>query len=635
MNKAFARILCAAVLCLALLLSLAACGTTAPASPQSDPDPVPASENVEPETSSETTAAEPASAGPEVYTIRFDLNTTDDPSDDELYRYEESGYDENWQPITTEKEAVFEVPAGDDAYLDVSLPDPKREGYYFAGWQTRPDVKSEDLVNGVSPYLWIMGQKLSFVGQGQVEISSVEEIEARQLSGEVMPLSRLESLDADGNGTLYARWVELKPISNEEELRAMTDDLYGAYELTADIELTEPWTPIGCYFQNYEYFEPNWWSFAFRGTLLGNGHTISGLQVLGAAIDSDRYRTENTASVWHNDGMTCDGTAAMFGAITRASIQDVTILSPVIDVSSEYAFDGEYCYAAVLTAFDMESTISNVNITGAVIRVETTEASAVYRDSLYASAAGMTAGGWNTNANGCSFSGNIELTTDSMKSHGGTIYLGGLIGECYADLNGCAVEDATLTLNSTDHSEAAEDTAFVVNMGGLCGSNTSSSGNTVDTKLAVNVSKPSGASSVNVGGYTGSQLYMAAADNTVKAEISSNCDLDQEAGTLNIGSVAGRIDVYFMLQIMQYTPVANSGATGNKAEVTCNGEPVEAIIAAVPELNGEPVGWINYGEYEIAEGYTVPSNLEAIIDAYGSYAPLNRMMPGIVWITVE
>ena len=150
MNKAFARILCAAVLCLALLLSLAACGTTAPASPQSDPDPVPASENVEPETSSETTAAEPASAGPEVYTIRFDLNTTDDPSDDEVYRYEESGYDENWQPITTEKEAVFEVPAGDDAYLDVSLPDPKREGYYFAGWQTRPDVKSEDLVNGAS-----------------------------------------------------------------------------------------------------------------------------------------------------------------------------------------------------------------------------------------------------------------------------------------------------------------------------------------------------------------------------------------------------------------------------------------------------------------------------------------------------
>ena len=627
-NKSI-RILCAAVLCLAVLFSLTAFGTTAS-----------------------------ASAGPETYTIRFDLNTTNDPADDELYRYEESGYDENWQPITTEKEAVFTVPAGDDAYLDVSLPDPVRDGYYFAGWQTRPNVTEADLVNGVSPYLWLMGQKLSFVGQGQVEISAAEEIEERQLNSEVMPLSKLESLDADGNGTLYARWVELTPISTEEELRAIANDLYGAYELTADIELTEPWTPVGCYFQNYEYFDPSWWNFAFRGTLLGNGHSISGLQVLGAAIDSGRYRTENTASVWHNDGMTCDGTAAMFGtentasvwhndgmtcdgtaamfgAITKATIQDLTILSPVIDVSGEYTFDGEYCYAAVLAAFDMDSVVSNVAIEDAQIRVETTEKSAVYRDSLYATVAGMNAGGWNTHADGCSFSGSIELTTDSVKSHGGTVYLGGLIGECYAYLNGCSVHDTSLTLNSTDSSEAAEDTAFTVNMGGFCGSNTSSSGNTADVKLAVNVSKPVGASSVNVGGYTGSQLYLAATDNTVKAEITSDCDLDQEAGALNVGSVAGRIDVYFMLQIMQYTPVANSGATGNKAEVTCNGEPVEAIIAALPELNGEPVGWINYGEYEIAEGYTVPSNIEAIIDVYGSYAPLSRMMPGIVWITVE
>ena len=180
-NKSI-RILCAAVLCLAVLFSLTAFGTTAS-----------------------------ASAGPETYTIRFDLNTTNDPADDELYRYEESGYDENWQPVTTEKEAVFEVPAGDDAYLDVSLPDPVRDGYYFAGWQTRPNVTEADLVNGVSPYLWLMGQKLSFVGQGQVEISAAEEIEERQLNSEVMPLSKLESLDADGNGTLYARWVELTP----------------------------------------------------------------------------------------------------------------------------------------------------------------------------------------------------------------------------------------------------------------------------------------------------------------------------------------------------------------------------------------------------------------------------------------
>ena len=76
-NKSI-RILCAAVLCLAVLFSLTAFGTTAS-----------------------------ASAGPETYTIRFDLNTTNDPADDELYRYEESGYDENWQPVTRKRSLRF------------------------------------------------------------------------------------------------------------------------------------------------------------------------------------------------------------------------------------------------------------------------------------------------------------------------------------------------------------------------------------------------------------------------------------------------------------------------------------------------------------------------------------------------
>lgn len=64
----------------------------------------------------------------------------------------------------------------------------------------------------------------------------------------------------------------------------------------------------------YEYYETSWWNFAFCGTLLGNGHTISGLQINGAVIDSDSYRTDAPAMVWHNDGMTCDGISAMFGA---------------------------------------------------------------------------------------------------------------------------------------------------------------------------------------------------------------------------------------------------------------------------------------------------------------------------------
>ena len=634
MKKNFAQRMSALALIAALALTLAACGgsatepTSVPA-PAADPTEAPTNETP----ADETPIEEPTSLSE--YTIRFDLNTTADPSDDELYVYEEAGFDENWQPITQQKEAVFTVPASDDAYLDVVIPNPVREGYYFAGWQTRPVVNEEDLMNGVSPYLWMLGQKASILGQVQIENSPAEEVAARQLNTETMLLKDLESLDENGTGTLYARWVELKQISTEEELRAMANDLYGAYELVADIELTGPWTPVGCYFQNYEYFENRWWTFAFRGTLLGNGHTISGMEIHGAAINSDAYRTEATAAVWHNDGMTCDGTAAMFGATAGASIQDLTIADPIINVSGEYAFDGEYCYAAVISAFDMESSLTGVNVENASISVETTEANAQYRDSLYASVGGLVAGGWNDTVMNCSVSGSIELNTENAKSHGGYVFLGGLVGECYANIYSSSASNLSITLNSNDLSEAAEDTSLQISVGGLSGSNTSSSGNTADTAITVHVSKPVGVSSVNVGGYTGSQFYLTADNNTVNSKITTDCDLDEAAGELNVGSVAGRIDVFYMLQIMQYTPVASTGATGNTTNVTWNGQTVEAIIAGMPQLDGVPVGWINNGDYEIVEGYTAPSNMEAIINAYGSYVPQSSMMPGIVWITVE
>lgn len=622
MKKHFAHRVGAFVLSAALAISMAACGPAAE-TPSGDPT----------ENPSSVPSNEPATFTD--YTIRFDLNTTPDTSDDELYIYEEAGYDENWQPITEEKEAVFTVPASDDAYLDVSLPNPVREGYYFAGWQTRPNVTEDDLIYGVSPYIWMLGQKASAVGQVQIENSPAEEVATRSLHNEAMYLKDLESLDENGNGTLYARWVEIKQISNEEELRAMSNDLYGAYELVADIQLTKPWSPIGCYFQNYEYFELRWWNFAFRGTLLGNGHTISGLQINGANIDSDAYRTPEVAAVWHDDGITCDGTAAMFGATAGATIENLTIANPVINVSGDHAFDGEYCYAAVVSAFDMETHLTNVNVENVSINVETTEKSAQYRDSLYATVAGMVAGGWNTVLTNCSVSGSIELNTKNVKSHGGYIFLGGMVGESYSYAYYCNASDLSLKLNSVDLSEAAEDASLQINVGGLNGSNTSTANNTADTKIEVNVSKPVGASSVNVGGYTGSQFYMTAENNTVTSQIITNCDLDETAGELNIGSVAGRIDVYYMLQILQYSPIGQTGATGNTANVTCNGQVVDAIIAGVPQVDGVPVGWINNGDYEIVDGYTAPSNIEAIIETYGSYVPQSSMMQGIVWITIE
>ena len=95
-------------------------------------------------------------------TVAFDLNTTPDLTDDETYVYAATGYDANWQPVTEEKPAVF---TAENGVLAVDLPVPTREGWYFAGWQTKPDVTESDLINGVSPYLWIPGHKTNFLGQ--------------------------------------------------------------------------------------------------------------------------------------------------------------------------------------------------------------------------------------------------------------------------------------------------------------------------------------------------------------------------------------------------------------------------------------------------------------------------------------
>lgn len=134
----------------------------------------------------ESTAPTPAE---EVYTIRFDLNTTpDDTTDDETFSYEVSGYDENWQPTVTMEPSVLTVAKTENAYIASAIPAPVREGYAFAGWQTRPNVTEADLVNGVSPYLWLFGTQSNY-GDESV----------------VMRIADMETLDKNDVGTLYNR----------------------------------------------------------------------------------------------------------------------------------------------------------------------------------------------------------------------------------------------------------------------------------------------------------------------------------------------------------------------------------------------------------------------------------------------
>ncbi|MBR3099344.1 MAG: hypothetical protein IKH18_07210 [Clostridia bacterium] len=557
-----------------------------------------------------------AEEGTASITVTFDLNTTPDLTDDETYVYTTTGYDANWQPVTEEKPAVF--PA-EDGVLSVDLPVPAREGWYFAGWQTKADVTEADLINGVSPFLWLPGHKASPFGQ------------AMQAPDEVMDLTPYA--DENGQVRLYARWVQPKAIDSPEALQAMANDLYGAYKLTADIDMSGfAFIPVGCYFKNYELFETAWWTYAFRGTLLGSGHTISGLTLNSAARDIAGYQD---TPVWHDDGVTCDGTVGLFGAIAGASISDLILQDAVIDLAGEHAYDGGFCYVGTIAAFDMASTLRNIQVINVTIRVETTEATAEHRDSAYVSVAGLEGGGWNSTVGSCAVSGQIDLTVTTAKSHGGSVYLGGMIAENYANITGCRVEGMKLALNHQDISEKAEDEMLTVNVGGLGGSNTSSTGCTVDAEISVNVAKPVGQASVAVGGFTGSQYYMTATENKVNAAISMANALDPEQGSESVGSVAGRFDAFWALQILQYTPIAACGTSGNTTAVTLNGETVEKVIGTVPELDGQPLGWINNGEYQIAEGYVAPSNVEAVIEKYGSPVPQEALMQGIIWIQAD
>ena len=201
-------------------------------------------------------------------------------------------------------------------------------------------------------------------------------------------------------------------------------------------------------------------------------------------------------------------------------------------------------------------------------------------------------------------------------------------------MTGCSAS-AELVANVTDSSEASQDAELKVNVGGLSAASTVNTVSNVDAKIQAVVSKPAGAANVSVGGMSGSQRYLTSTGNTIKAEITTACDLDAELGILNVGAVSGQIDVFYTLQILMYTPVATAGCTENVSDVTVNGEAVETVIGLLPMLDGQPLGWINKGEYEIAEGYVVPSNIEAVSEVYGSYLPVEHFQDGIIWIQAE
>ena len=491
---------------------------------------------------------------------------------------------------------------------------PVKEGFRFAGWQTRPNVTKEDLILGVSPYEVPAGASSLYGGAG-IAIDSLESTEGNTV-------------------TVYARWAETVEIHNAEELQAMSEDLYGYYVLAEDIDLSgAQWIPVGMYFSNYETVNAPYWTYAFRGTLDGKYHTISGLNIGNWLADVAAMEgTEN--AVWRDDGTYSGSEAAFFGAMAKAEVRDLVIDKPVVNVTS----DGDATpYAAVVVGFDIGSTLSNITVIEPSVTVTASDPNAQSRTSAWAAASGLVAGGWSDIITGCSVTdAKITLNGEPVRSHGGEYYIGSMLGEGYAFMDG---NSATYELNISieDKSQAVTDTELVVNVGGMGGTNTTQTNGTYTGTMNIRVVKPVGAATVSVGGLTGSQRYQVAENNTLKAEINSDFQLDPEQGKVYVGQVIGSTNVpYCIVQLIFATPgdVAFSGCRNNHAEVILNGETVTAAKGQVLTVNGEPLPYIANGDLTVEDTNYI-SNINDVIAEYGSAVPASFLQNAVIVLVDE
>ena len=527
---------------------------------------------------------------------------------------------ESAQPVTytviyTDAEGiVYQTVETADASALPEVEIPVKEGFHFAGWQTRPNVTRNDLILGVSPYEVPAGASSLYGGAGTA-------------------IDSLESTDG-ATVTVYARWVAPVYIHTAEELQALGEDLYGWYVLAEDIDLSgRQWIPVGMYFSNYETVNAPYWTYAFRGTLDGAGHTISGLTIGNWLADVAAMEgTEN--AVWRNDGTYSGSEAAFFGAMAKAEVRDLVFDYPLVNVTS----DGDATpYAAVVAGFDIGSTLAHITVTEPSVIVNASDSAAQSRASAWAAASALVAGGWSDTITGCTVTdAKITLNGEPVRSHGGEYYVGAMLGEGYAFMDG---NSATYELNVSieDKSQALTDTELIVNVGGMGGTNTTQTNGTYTGKMNVRVVKPTGAATVSIGGLTGSQRYQVAENNTIKADITTDLQLDPEQSKVYVGKVIGSTNVpYCIVQLIFADPgaVASSGCRNNQAEVTLNGEAVTAAKGQALTVKGEPLPYIANGDLTV-EGASYTSNINDVIAEYGSAVPAAFLQNAVIVLVDE
>ena len=176
-----------------------------------------------------------------------------------------------------------------------------------------------------------------------------------------------------------------------------------------------------------------------------------------------------------------------------------------------------------------------------------------------------------------------------------------------------------------------------MNVGGMGGTNTTQTNGTYTGTINVRVVKPAGASTVSIGGLTGSQRYQVAENNTLKADITTDLQLDPDQGKVYVGQVIGSTNVpYCIVQLIFADPgdVAYSGCRNNQAEVTLNGEAVTAAKGQALTVKGEPLPYIANGDLTV-EGASYTSNINDVIAEYGSAVPAAFLQNAVIVLVDE
>lgn len=130
-------------------------------------------------------------------------------------------------------------------------------------------------------------------------------------------------------------------ISTPEELIKIAEDPQGSYVLTADLDLSGvDWVPV-----------------AFSGSLDGAGHTIYNLKVTQVGTDS--------ANTLDGNSKVYDTVfAGFFSTLTNAAVSNLNFCSVDVDVESYV-----HCFAAALTGYIKNSTVTGCNISNARVRL--------------------------------------------------------------------------------------------------------------------------------------------------------------------------------------------------------------------------------------------------------------------------